>query len=75
MSNPNCKHSCIGCERTEPELPHQKMIQGIPHISVRPACHHAVDEHPYVRGGVTPKQQSQMEQQTNSVHQPGAEVW
>jgi hypothetical protein len=75
MPNPNCHFHCTGCTRDKPDAPQEKMINGIAHVSVRPACHPEVEIHPYMRGRNIPETQEQMEQQASPVHQPGAEVW
>lgn len=77
MPNPNCRFDCMGCTKENPDPPQMKMINNIPHLSVRPGCHPRVEEHPYTPGGRASAQPLQMEQQqpTAFTHQPGAEVW
>lgn len=58
MTPHNCPHKCITCNQTEPKQPDSVMINGVQHISVRPACHPEVHNHPYVRGTI-PQQQEQ----------------
>lgn len=53
MSSPNdCKHRCTGCTQEIAEKPLRKIINGIPHLSTRPACHPACEQGAFERGGI-----------------------
>ena len=49
----DCKHQCMGCMREVAEKPLRKVINGISHLSVRPACHPACEQGAFHRGGLS----------------------
>ena len=49
-----CPCKCIGC-RENPLPPQEKVINGVMHHSIKPACHPNADTAPFVRGAVPEK--------------------
>ena len=45
-----CKYSCVGCTKTEPDGPIEKMMYGVLYYSVKPSCHHNASQGAFERG-------------------------